>query len=505
MKFNKPTRKKTQTRNYEGGKAFKLSPELDLYSSVVTSSLCDKFYEKAEDRVGRIRSLIQIVKPEFVTKLAVYAREKMYLRSIPLVLAVELAKIHRGDNLISKLVGRVIQRADEIMELLAYYQQANERTEMKKLNKLSKQIKKGLVAALNKFDTHQFGKYNRDTEVTFKDVIFLVHPKAKNPEQQEIFNKIINGTLEAPYTWEVELSKLGQEKFETEDEKKKAFKAKWEELIDSEKIGYMALIRNLRNILQAEVSLEHLKKVLTKLSDRDEVLKSKQFPFRFLSAYRQIKEESYVQSSIILEALEKAIQVSAENIKGFDENISVLIACDMSGSMQHPISPKSVIENYEVGLTLGMLLKSRCKLAMIGIFGEYYKIINLPATNILANTDYLDDKIGEVGHSTNGYLAIDDLIKRKQIIDKVFMFTDCQLWDSTGYDNQLCDSWSEYKKIAPDAKLYLFDLAGYGDTPISVLRPDVFFIAGWSDKVFEILEAIENGSTAIKEIEKIAL
>ena len=121
-----------------------------------------------------------------MAKLAVYVREKMHLRSIPLVLTVELAKQHNGDGLVSKLTNRVVQRADEITELLAYYAMANVAKELKKLNKFSKQLQKGLADAFNKFDEYQFAKYNREAEVKLKDALFLVHPKAKDEAQQAI-------------------------------------------------------------------------------------------------------------------------------------------------------------------------------------------------------------------------------------------------------------------------------------------------------------------------------
>ncbi len=123
-----------------------------------------------------------------------------------------------------------------------------------------------------------------------KDALFLVHPKAKDEGQQTIFNKIAYDILETPYTWEVELSVLGQKKFADETEKKQAFKNKWEELIFSNKLGYMATLRNLRNILEAGVSPEAMGKVCNDLSDERAVLNSKQLPFRFLAAYRELKK-----------------------------------------------------------------------------------------------------------------------------------------------------------------------------------------------------------------------
>src|SRR5690606_37159091 len=114
------------------------------------------------------------------------------------------------DSLISHMIVKVVSRADEITELLACYELANERNGAKKLNRISKQIQKGLSISFNSFDEYQFAKYDKGGAIKLKDALFLVHPKAKNDLQQDIFNKIASGTLETPYTWETELSALGQ-------------------------------------------------------------------------------------------------------------------------------------------------------------------------------------------------------------------------------------------------------------------------------------------------------
>jgi hypothetical protein len=98
-----------------------------------------------------------------------------------------------------------------------------------------------------------------------------------------------------------------------------------------------------------------------------------------------------------------------------------------------------------------------------------------------------------------------DLIKKGLQVDKIMFFTDCQLWNSKNGFSSVEKSWKTYKKIAPHAKLYLFDLAGYGNTPLSIQNNDVYLIAGWSDKVFDVLDAIENGENAIEKIKQIVL
>ena len=505
MKFNFLRKSNSVVTNYEGAKAYTMTPAEELYSAVVTTGLSNSTYEKGNDRLARIQSLILKNDPEFVAKLAVYARKDMYLRSIPLVLTTELAKQTSGTDLVSRTVDGVIQRADEITELLAYYQLANERTDLKKLNKLSKQIQKGLVKSFNKFDEYQFAKYNRKAEVTLKDALFLVHPKAKDENQQAIFNKIVNDSLETPYTWEVELSVLGQTKFANDAEKKLAFKNKWEELIFSNKLGYMATLRNLRNILEANVSSDAMYKVCNYLSDEKAVRNSKQLPFRFLSAYRELKTIDSPYLSSILEALEDAVMVSAKNIKGFGFDTSVVIAADVSGSMQQPVSPKSKVLLYDIGLLMSMMLQSQCKNVVSGMFGDTWKRVPMPKNGILRNVDAFYKREGEVGYSTNGYLVNEDLLNRREKVDKVMLFTDTQLWDSNGGRNSFENSWNQYKSFNPNAKLYLFDLAGYGKQPLDVRKNDVYLIAGWSDKIFDVLNALEDRKSAVEMIKKVVL
>ncbi|MBR5087112.1 MAG: TROVE domain-containing protein [Muribaculaceae bacterium] len=507
MNYNSMLKGKKDEKNYEGVKAYAMTPELELYSAVVTASLSDSFYEKQDERVNRIARLVGKVSPEFVARLAVYTRTEMHLRSIPLLLLVELAKIHNGDDLVARAVEKTVLRADEIMELLMCYQWRNpSNDERKKLARLSRQLQNGLQRAFNRFDEYQFAKYDRDNlEVKLRDALFLVHPKAKDEQQQTIFDKIVNRQLEIPYTWETELSALGQQKFESDEARVMAFAMKWQELIESGKLGYMALMRNLRNILQCDVSANAVQRVCNRLSDAGQVAKSKQLPFRYLSAYREIEKVHSTHTAMMMNALEAAVKWSARNIEGFDDNTRVLLASDVSGSMWSPISQRSTVRNFDIGLLLSMLLRNRCKQVVSGIFGDDWKVVNMPTDNILMATRQLEKLGNSVGFSTNGYKVIDWLIEQKMVMDKVMMFTDMQMWDSTGRHKGFENSWKVYKKMAPEAKLYLFDLAGYGQLPMRLAEPDVYLIAGWSDRVFDVLSAIDKGEDALSVINSIEI
>ena len=241
------------------------------------------------------------------------------------------------------------------------------------------------------------------------------------------------------------------------------------------------------------------------LANENAVANAKQLPFRFLAAYREVKQIRSNYTSEVLNALEMATMHSAKNIKGFGFSTSVLIACDVSGSMQQPISKRSKIQMYDIGLMLGMLMQSKCKNVISGMFGNTWKTINLPKQSILSNVEAFYKREGEVGYSTNGYLVIEDLIRKKTQMDKVMIFTDVQMWNSNYTNQSFAKSWVKYKQLAPEAKLYLFDLAGYGREPLIIPQKDVYLIAGWSDKVFEMLDAVEQSKSIIKQIKNIEI
>lgn len=607
-----------------------MTPEWELYTTVVTTmGTEDKFYEKGDDRVRRIADLVRKVDAEFVAQLAVYAREEMHLRSVPMLLLVELANCHRGDSLVSRAVSRTVQRADEITELLMCYQW---RMGRKGLRRLSSQLRKGLAEAFNRFDEYQFAKYNRtDRKVTLRDALLLVHPKPKDEAQGELFRKILNGSLDTPYTWETELSAVGQRCSASGKEKAEAKREAWQQLVESRRMGYMATLRNLRNMLQLRLDDESMQQVCHYLADPDAVRKSKQLPFRFLSAYleivgckhprfyqhplqpqldkvweqickiersmekwkrgcyrvsvRKVKryrtlgdmslgrrivlpkelgyqwptfhrrcrevaemyfnhpsekfllKQEYARRRLnglkrreaalvkemakgemermnrkwgengirVVQALETAVRYTADNIRGFDKNTRVLLASDTSGSMWRSVSQNSSVMCYHIGLLLSMLMRHRCENMVTGMFGDIWKAYNFSSDNILQNTVDMISHEGEVGYSTNGYKVIDWLISENRVMDKVMLFTDCELWNSYNGGSHLAKSWEMYTQIAPDAKLYLFNLAGYGTSPVSMERDDVYCIAGWSDKVFDILAALENGENAIGMIRRIVV
>ncbi|XP_041659020.1 telomerase protein component 1-like [Cheilinus undulatus] len=104
--------------------------------------------------------------------------------------------------------------------------------------------------------------------------------------------------LKEPETWERLLSLEGNKA------------ATWEKLIDNKSLPFMAMLRNLRNMIIKGISKAHHEKILNRLTNKKAVIESRQFPFRFLTAYKVI-----LQLRTLASAAQQAIPPVHEILK----------------------------------------------------------------------------------------------------------------------------------------------------------------------------------------------
>ncbi len=500
-------------KNYEGGMAFNLTPHMKLYLQTVSTLIGEnKFYEtKADVSANLLASIHEMLKidPEFVLQLALYTRTNMNIRSTPLLLLCEYANNSVGIPNSRAYVSATIQRADELTELIALQLRRNKfiprvskgNKRVDKQTPLPMLIKNGVALAFEKFNAYNFAKYDKDDAVVkLRDALFLTHPRPANAERQVLYDQIATKTLPIPETWEVMRS---------------TGKMNWHQVVndifhkDGKIMNYMAQLRNLRNCLNdSSVTRDDIILLASMLSDEKAVHYSKQLPFRFLSAYRELKENHSPNTSKILNALETAMDYSVVNIPHLSG--TTLIASDVSGSMRRFISEKSKIERIDIGLLLSMMAHSFSDDAITGFFGDTWKVVPLiKRTGILANTTEVLRRSNEVGYSTNGHKVIEYLLDNKIKVDRIMTFTDCQMWDSTSHhafgDSAFAPTFIKYQRLYPDVKLYVFDLSGYGNIMIPEDTKNVCIIGGWSEKIFDFITAFEESgkSNIIEMIKKI--
>jgi 60 kDa SS-A/Ro ribonucleoprotein len=308
---------------YEGGPASPMNPLQALRRSVLSCLLWEnEFYESGESIADRIRALCEKVPASEIASLAIEARSKFHLRHSPLMLLVSLIAKGRG-SMVSDTIAGVIQRPDEMCELLSLYWQDARKP-------LSNQLRKGLAKAFGKFNAYSLAKYNqRDREVRLRDVLFLSHAKPASPEQAETWEKLIDGTLESPDTWEVSLSK-GADKRET-----------FERLLRERKLGYLALLRNLRNMEQAGCDRDLIRDAILSRRGAERVL-----PFRYVAAARAAPSFDAWLDTAMLASLLDVPMLGGRTI----------ILVDVSGSMHSPLSARSDMCRIDAAAALASIV-----------------------------------------------------------------------------------------------------------------------------------------------------
>jgi 60 kDa SS-A/Ro ribonucleoprotein len=432
-------------RTHEGGVAVRISPVEQLRRSVMANMLFeDEFYEDGESIAKRIEETVaEILKtksgPHTIANIAYVARTQMKLRHVPLLLAATLihAKTEATRAVIAGTIANVVQRPDEMGELVALYWKVNGKRAM-----LPHQMKLGLAAAFRKFDAYTLGKWNSDkAAVKLRDVLFLAHVKPAGDEQAALFKKIVDKTLESPDTWEVALSG-GADKKET-----------FTRLLTENKLGALALLRNLRNMQGAQVDEELIRNALATMKT-ERVL-----PFRFISAAHYAPSLEPELEQAMFKCLE-----GYPRLKG-----KTVLVVDHSGSMDYALSGKSELKRFDAACALAMLLREDC---------ERVEVVS-----------FTDDAV--TVPPRRGF-ALRDAIKNAQVWGGTYISTAVQYANNLGYDRciVITDEQSHESGLgAPQGKGYFINVAsnkngiGYGKWT---------HIDGWSEAVVDYIERFEH-------------
>jgi len=423
------------TRTHEGAPARRIAPELALRRSVLACLLWEnQFYEDGIEIAGRIAELVPKVEAGRVAALAIEAREQMKLRHAPLLLVREMARHKSHRALVAETLERVIQRADELAEFVAIYWKDGRVP-------LSGQVKKGLAAAFVKFDGYQLAKYDRRGPIKLRDVLFLCHAKPRDQAQANTWKRLIWGKLATPDTWEVALSSGADRR------------TAWERLLVENKLGALALLRNLRNMREAAVDEALVTSAISTVKT-ERVL-----PFRFLAAARHAPQ----WEDVLEHAMLKCVAVQ-EKLPG-----RTALLVDVSGSMKASLSRRSEMQRTDAAYGLAVLLREIGEHVAVYSFSE--RLAEVPARRGFALRDAIDTS---QTHGATLLGAAVTLLNERETYDRLIVITDEQADDAVP---------------APKGKGYVINVGSYKN---GVGYGKWMHIDGWSESVIEYIRELES-------------
>lgn len=341
---------------HEGAPARPMNPMQALRRSVMSCLLWEReFYEDGEEIGQRIARLAAEIAPSDLAALAVEVRREGKLRHVPLLLLSVLAERGKGAP-VAAAIEQTIGRADELAELLAVHAARNKVSPAAMKRTISAQMKRGLAAALGKFDEYQLAKYDRDGAIKIRDVIRLVHPKPKDAEQAALWKRAMDRELATPDTWEVALSGGA--------DKREAFTR----LLTERKLGYLALLRNLRNMAEAGVDAGLMREaIVARHGGAQNVL-----PFRYIAAARACPQME--------PALDQALAEAALEMPVLDGTTAALV--DVSGSMDARLSARSDLTRMDAAAALASVIHGDRR-----VFTFSHQVVEVPPRLGMAGVD----------------------------------------------------------------------------------------------------------------------
>jgi len=537
-KFNKRKPKVVPTTiNEMGEKAYKLTAKEDLLATCLTTFLQRSYYESENEIVNRIKEAIKKVDEKFVAKFALYLRHDSHMRSVTHLLSGELAPRLSGKSYASRFYKKIAQRPDDMSEILAYYFS-------KGSTKIANSIKRGFKLKLESLDPYLIDKYKMEKkEISLVDLVNLMHPKGTQVNA-EAYKRLMNGeSLDGLYSskiFEKEMTKAGKTAKETGKDVKETKKEAITNVIENvQGMPMMNLVRNLRNILT--LAPNKVDEAVSQLTNKRKVLKSKLLPFRFASAYTEIEKvgvSKYNKSKIvfegdtipnmdelktkILKGLETALEYSVENIPMLEGNTAVLI--DHSGSVRGDGGGSSKVSAFSktttamIGNLFGSMLAYSQKNVYVGLFGDRLILVPMDRTKGLLEHNRDSFKMGRNcgGATENGlYYFLRDVIKNKTKVDNLVIFSDMVIghggegrWDysSRAGLGTFQSLFKKFKLINPKCNTVSVNIRATGGKSVFNRALNVTQIAGWSERIFDIIEINSKGYTKlIKEIETIEI
>lgn len=430
-------------RTHEGAPAVVSSPAKELRRSIMACMLFEgQFYESGVDHAARVSDLCKRVSFEDLAQTAIDAREKFKLRHVPLLLVREAIRHHNGRK-VGDLIARVIQRPDELGELMALYRKDGKGEPA--------QLKIGLARAFKKFSPYQLAKYDRsNVDFRLRDVLFLSHVRPRDEAQAVVFKSLVDNTLQAPDTWEVALSQGGQV---TNMDQAAFKKLTFERLMVENKLGALALLRNLRGMLEAGVSEDKIRAAL-EIMNAERVL-----PFRFISAARAAPR--------LEDALELAMFRCMAQIPKLGGKTALLI--DHSQSMERKVSEQSEISRFDAAAALAVILRELADRCRVFTFSDF--CVEVPPRRgfamIQAVKEVVNPKATLLGK------AVRYVYSEFPECDRIIVVTDEQ---------------SEDRPPHPQGTGYIVNVGGYQN---GIAYGPWVSIDGWSEAVIEYIRESE--------------
>lgn len=487
------------TVNEAGGTAYKLSPKQALAQYAANGCFSNTFYADASEQLDKVLALANELDGEFVAKLAIYSREKGFMKDMPALLVAVLST--KDKALFERVFPRVIDNGKMLRNFVQIMRSGV--VGRKSLGSLPKRMVREWFEARK---AEAIFKQSVGQAPSFADILKMVHTKPQDAEKEALYGYFIGREIDADKL--PELVKAF-EKFKSGDSLEvpnvpfqmltalPISTKEWTEI--ARNAAWQMTRMNLNTFQRHGVfqNAEMVEVIANRLRDREAIKRAKVFPYQLLSAYSAASNNAEIPRAIT-EALQDALEIATENVPEINGKVYVLP--DVSGSMSSAVTgyrkgSTSTVRCIDVaGLVAASILRKNPLAEVLPFENDVVKVALNPRDSVMTNANKLA-KIG--GGGTNCSAPLRQLNNAKAQGDLVIYVSDNESWmDSNRSWNsgtETMKQWNEFKSRNKDAKLVCIDIQPYATTQAQE-RADILNVGGFSDQVFTLISEFANGT-----------
>jgi 60 kDa SS-A/Ro ribonucleoprotein len=490
---------KADTVNEAGGTAYKLTPKAALAQYAATGCFSNTFYADAGEQLDKVLALTKELDAEFVAKVAVYAREKGFMKDMPALLTAILSS--KDKTLFEKIFPRVIDNGKMLRNFVQIMRSGA--VGRKSLGSLPKRMVREWFES-RKAET--VFKQSVGQTPSFADILKMVHPKPADAEREALYGWFIGREIDADKLPEI-VQKF--EKFKTGDsievpnvpfQMLTALPISTREWTEIARHAPWQMTRMNLNTFQRHgvfADAEMVEIIANRLRDAEAIRKARVFPYQLLVAFAAAKQNAGIPRQIT-EALQDAMEIATENVP--EINGKVYVFPDISGSMH------SSVTGYRKGVTSAVRCLDVAALVAAAILRKNPSAEVIPFSDTIVRAD-LNPRDSVMTNAqklaalpsggTNCSAPLVSLNAKRAKGDLVIYVSDNESWIDTNRSwnsgTQTMKQWNEFKTRNADAKLVCIDIQPYDHTQAQE-RADILNVGGFSDQVFTLVSEFANGT-----------
>lgn len=490
---------KANAINEAGGTAYQLSPKQALAQYAATGCFSHTFYADAGEQLDKVLELTKNADAEFVAKVAVYAREKGFMKDMPALLVAVLST--KDKTLFERVFPRVIDNGKMLRNFVQIMRSGA--VGRKSLGSLPKRLVREWFETR---DANQIFKQSVGQTPSFADVLKMVHPKPSDAEHEAIYGYFIGREIDADKLPEIVKS---FERFKNGDaleipqvpfQMLTALPISTNEWTAIARNAAWQMTRmNLNTFERHGVfeDAEMVELIANRLRNREAIRKARVFPYQLLTAYTAASQNTAIPREIT-EALQDAMEIAIENVPEIDGKVYVFP--DVSGSMSSPATGyrKGATSNVRcidvAALVAASILRKNPTAEVLPFEQSVVKLGLNPRDSVMTNAQ----KLAAVGGGgTNCSAPLYSLNAKRASGDLVIYVSDNESWmDSNRSYNRgtaTMEQWNEFKSRNAGAKLVCIDIQPNEHTQASE-RADILNVGGFSDQVFTLVSEFAGGT-----------